>query len=689
MSLRKKAAVAVATALLLGGGGMSVPALAAETTCIPFDPTGVVCDTSIPTHRLSQGDPADEYKGFIFTTSSYPFNNAMFDGNWTQLTRINGGLSERWMVPRRIGATVKLPKAGVWTDPQGIAHNIDATFTVLDTNGGIVGEYSNAETGVGLLDLTAATTTYWDTSTNGGKVSEAEPTPTDDNRLVGITVKVSFTYSDTGKPVPDTFKGLTGFADLDGVTDTSIPADDPQYIEGVEPVDGFDGLWLSDDNHLGSFGYNGYRGTDECGDQANVEKRHAQQHMFTAAFSGPDFTVRYSQGAYKSGYAMVFAAPLLKNQLVYKVTAHAVDTDGNEIKAPWTVADGLRVNGTYNLSGIPAIEGYEYVGPSEDSAPLSGSVTNDEASGDKAITLVYRKLAAINYNGNGGSGTVNGETVNAGTNVDTKPNGFNRVGYTFTGWNTKSDGTGTPYKPGDEINLTADLTLYAQWERMPGSVNWVKTDKTTGDILAGSEWRLDGPDGQSVTIIDNKEADTDPEDGGFIVSDLDWGNWTLTETKAPTGHDPLPQPIAFTIDAQHTTVNLGDVENTRTPATVTYDANGGKGETAPYTGMVGDTPQASSNEFTAPNDCTKFSGWNTKVDGTGTAYKEGDVLPPLTGDLTLYAQWENDPSCQVMPEKDDLADTGAAIGIVASMLAAAAALGAGILTFRHARRNRH
>ena len=54
--------------------------------------------------------------------------------------------------------------------------------------------------------------------------------------------------------------------------------------------------------------------------------------------------------------------------------------------------------------------------------------------------------------------------------VTRKPDDPTRRGYTFTGWNTKADGTGTWwYKPDGSVNLfgntlSADTTLYAQWE---------------------------------------------------------------------------------------------------------------------------------------------------------------------------------------------------------------------------------
>ena len=40
---------------------------------------------------------------------------------------------------------------------------------------------------------------------------------------------------------------------------------------------------------------------------------------------------------------------------------------------------------------------------------------------------------------------------------------LDRVGYTFAGWNTAADGSGTAYMPGDEFTISEMVTLYAQW----------------------------------------------------------------------------------------------------------------------------------------------------------------------------------------------------------------------------------
>ena len=71
----------------------------------------------------------------------------------------------------------------------------------------------------------------------------------------------------------------------------------------------------------------------------------------------------------------------------------------------------------------------------------------------------------VHYDANTGSGTMTDTTGNFGATVQIAANGFTKAGYTFTGWNTQANGTGTAYTPGaNYIIPAADTTLYAQWE---------------------------------------------------------------------------------------------------------------------------------------------------------------------------------------------------------------------------------
>ena len=299
--------------------------------------------------------------------------------------------------------------------------------------------------------------------------------------------------------------------------------------------------------------------------------------------------------------------------------------------------------------------------------------------------LVYDK------NSPDATGETAGHTGWKGGQATIAANGFTNEGYTFQGWNTQADGKGKTYVKGDKLTLPAGTTvLYAQWKRIPGTLTWVKTDKDSGEVLAGSEWILTPKGGQPTTVTDNGDLDQADADGAFKLTGLDWGEYELMETKAPEGHDPISEPIAVTIDAKHTTVNIGDVGNAKTPAKVTYDPNGGEGDTPGYDGHVGDTPEASENKFTNKDECKEFAGWNTQADGKGKTYQKGDRIDPLTGDVTLYAQWKAKDGCPAAPAAlQELGKTGAGIAPIAIGMAAATLLGACLTILRRQRRARH
>lgn len=87
----------------------------------------------------------------------------------------------------------------------------------------------------------------------------------------------------------------------------------------------------------------------------------------------------------------------------------------------------------------------------------------------------------------------------------------------------------------------------------------------------------------------------------------------------------------------------------RADTQVMYDANGGKGSHAPTDGRQHSTittPSDVSQSFS--RDGYSFAGWNTKPDGSGVSYKDGDGVPVEDKVVTLYAQWR--AKIFVMPE---------------------------------------
>ncbi len=65
----------------------------------------------------------------------------------------------------------------------------------------------------------------------------------------------------------------------------------------------------------------------------------------------------------------------------------------------------------------------------------------------------------ITYYGNGG--TYDGNSLFYSGSITAEPNRFERPGYSFAEWNTRSDGTGDPYPEGKVVEL--GMKLYAQW----------------------------------------------------------------------------------------------------------------------------------------------------------------------------------------------------------------------------------
>ena len=75
---------------------------------------------------------------------------------------------------------------------------------------------------------------------------------------------------------------------------------------------------------------------------------------------------------------------------------------------------------------------------------------------------------------------------------------------------------------------------------------------------------------------------------------------------------------------------------------VTFDANGGEGTMDAQTFTYDVAQNLTANAFTRTG--YNFAGWNTKSDGTGEKYSDGQTVKNLTavndGNVNLYAQWE-------------------------------------------------
>lgn len=96
---------------------------------------------------------------------------------------------------------------------------------------------------------------------------------------------------------------------------------------------------------------------------------------------------------------------------------------------------------------------------------LKGYNESTTSSCSAKIDIPALAPATITFNANDGSGTVPSAISTYVGVANTIPsNSLTRTGYTFNGWNTASDGSGTAYATGSTITPTGDVTLYAQWK---------------------------------------------------------------------------------------------------------------------------------------------------------------------------------------------------------------------------------
>ena len=92
------------------------------------------------------------------------------------------------------------------------------------------------------------------------------------------------------------------------------------------------------------------------------------------------------------------------------------------------------------------------------------------------------------FDANGGEGTMTGMSFTYDVFQALDANAFTKENFYFAGWNTAADGSGTSFDDEAVVsNLTAEdgatVTLYAQWNGVPGSVLDLETAKSVAAII--------------------------------------------------------------------------------------------------------------------------------------------------------------------------------------------------------------
>lgn len=560
--------------------------------------------SGLTVHDLEMNDVPADYRQFILSTTDTRLSQVEFeDGAWYKST----DPSSQGMWPLRIGASLTIPSVGDWTDPSGKTHQISMTMRLKDWNGGSVSELYRFD-GHGNI---VGDGRFWINTAYGSGYSslpakvKAAMGGVDTSKRVGCSWTVEFTYADTGEKVPDTFKGVTGFNDLDG-----WDAQSDLKFEGVQLLSGFDGAYKRSDAELGTYGTNGFAGIGhDAGDEAHLNAPQQSRHRLAATWTGSTFTFSYdlsNPAGRTDGSRMTFGAP---------VTRTAVLTyDKNAADASGQVPSNTTPDTTQTASSKSTGKVSDLV--QRTTTHEDGSVTvrtvdtsTDVVSGCQVYYPAGQRitLATLAKDGDCWDSSM-----------------LTRPGHTQLGWNQDSQAT---QAQAEVTMVEGGMTVYAVWVGNP---------VLTYDTNKPNTWNGQMPSTPaSVSVAYNTAA-------------ADGSGWQSGDTSKIRGYRFLgwyagPQDDAGLYDWN--TLLTGNVTVyahwQRLQANVVYDANGGTGSHANTTGWQ-------YTDATVPSDTSKsfkrdgyvFLGWDTQADGNGTAYKDGSQVPLQDKDITLYAQWQ-------------------------------------------------
>ena len=179
------------------------------------------------------------------------------------------------------------------------------------------------------------------------------------------------------------------------------------------------------------------------------------------------------------------------------------------------------------------------------------TVKNLTSVRDEVITMYAQWTPnpyQVAYNANNGTGEMANQNFVYDVAQNLTQNAFTRTGYTFEGWNSKADGTGTPYADMQEVvNLTAQrdkvVTMYAQWKPIAYAITYnlnggeVATENPATYTIETPNFTLMNPTREGYTflgwtgtdLLDVTQAVTIVK--GSIGDRTYTANWQLNEYK--------------------------------------------------------------------------------------------------------------------------------------------------------------
>lgn len=596
---------------------------------------------SVPSHDLETTDVPANYRNFTFDTTNTRLSDARFDANWTT-TRDKAGGNIHW--PTRLGASVTLPDVGAWTDPNGTEHRISARIALKQWNGGNIGQLNKFDAngkivGDGL---------FWINVVYDNKQPPASVRKTlgniDTSKRVGCQWTVSFTYVD-GTPVPSTFKGVTGFNDLDG-----WDAQPDLKFEGVQLLSGFDGAYKTRDAELAPYGTNGYAGIKhDAGDESNLNGAQQVRHRLAATWTGPTFTYSYdlrNPAGRADGVRMTFGMPVTRTQiLTYKANGGTGQVPSRtETGRTETAASGT--DGTVRLAADKSAEPESGTIADDRRVLTDTTARQDDGTSQRTIT---RSDGSVRVETIATTGAVSGCQVYypAGTRITLATakmdsdcwdsSQIGKTNRTFYGWSANTDSNDRDVPVADTMDRNT-LDANARTEIvMPARA---KTVYALWAINPTLSYNVNTPAGSNAPVTPASRIVP------YNTAAPDTSGWQTGDTGKIPG---------YRFDGWYTAPNGGNKYDFNTPLTnnVTVYAHWvGNGYTVRFAGngaTGGGTPDQAFQYNIGQNlrrngfvrDGYTFVGW--KRADNQQAYGDGQWVTNLTtqpnGIVTMVAQW--------------------------------------------------
>ena len=196
------------------------------------------------------------------------------------------------------------------------------------------------------------------------------------------------------------------------------------------------------------------------------------------------------------------------DQTLNKYTVTWKNEDGTELEKDENVPYGTMpsFDGTEPTKEADAQYRYTFKGWDTEIAEVTGDVTYTAQ-----YSATARVFYTITFNANGGEGSMEPQRFEVGVDTALNTNAFTRENYNFIGWNTAADGSGATYADeGAILELTGDMTLYAQWQIWNGWFTDVngkqyykdgELQKTGWTVIDGNTYYLDTETGYAATGI--------------------------------------------------------------------------------------------------------------------------------------------------------------------------------------------